>query len=115
VEEEAQKEYSREIRAIVPISVATFLLNEKRSEITSIETRNTIKITVLPNSEMQTPNFEVVRIRAQDDDDSDFSYKMANELSKPDLTVEAESNQSCASLCLRRPLRQLSPTSLPHR
>lgn len=98
VEEEAQKEYSREIRAIVPISVATFLLNEKRSEITSIETRNTIKITVLPNSEMQTPNFEVVRIRTQDDDDSDFSYKMANELSKPDLTVEAESNQTVQSL-----------------
>jgi ribonuclease E len=98
VEEEAQKEYSREIRAIVPISVATFLLNEKRSEITSIESRNNIKITVLPNSEMQTPNFEVVRIRTQDDDDSDFSYKMANELSKPDLSVESESTQSVQTL-----------------
>ncbi|MGB1383355.1 MAG: Rne/Rng family ribonuclease [Porticoccaceae bacterium] len=98
VEEEAQKEYSREIRAIVPISVATFLLNEKRSEITSIESRNSIKITVLPNSEMQTPNFEVVRIRTQDEDDSDFSYKMANELSKPDLTVETEGSQSLQTL-----------------
>lgn len=98
VEEEAQKEYSREIRAIVPISVATFLLNEKRSEIISIETRNRIKITVLPNSEMETPNFEVVRIRTQDEDDSDFSYKMANELSKPDLSVEAESNQTVQTI-----------------
>ena len=98
VEEEAQKEYSREIRAVVPISVATFLLNEKRSEITSIESRNNIKITVLPNSEMQTPNFEVVRIRTQDEDDSDFSYKMANELSKPDLTVETEGSQSLQTL-----------------
>ena len=98
VEEEAQKEYSREIRAIVPISVATFLLNEKRSEITSIESRNNIKITVLPNSEMQTPNFEVVRIRTQDEDDSDFSYKMANELSKPDLSVEIEGSQSVQTI-----------------
>jgi ribonuclease E len=98
VEEEAQKEYSREIRAIVPISVATFLLNEKRSEITSIESRNSIKITVLPNSEMQTPNFEVVRIRTQDEDDSDFSYKMANELSKPDLSVEIEGSQSVQNI-----------------
>jgi ribonuclease E len=98
VEEEAQKEYSREIRAIVPISVATFLLNEKRSEITSIESRNSIKITVLPNSEMQTPNFEVVRIRTQDEDNSDFSYKMANELSKPDLTVEIEGSQSVQTI-----------------
>ena len=94
VEEEAQKEFSREIRAIVPIPVATFLLNEKRSEITAIESRNSIKITVLPNSEMQTPNFEVVRIRTQDEDNSDFSYKMAEELSKPDLSVEADSTHS---------------------
>jgi ribonuclease E len=94
VEEEAQKVYSREIRAIVPISVATFLLNEKRGEITSIETRNRIKITVLPNSEMETPNFEVLRIRTQDEDDSDYSYKMASELSQPDLSVEVESNLS---------------------
>ena len=94
VEEEAQKEFSREIRAIVPIPVATFLLNEKRSEITAIESRNSIKITVLPNSEMQTPNFEVVRIRTQDEDNSDFIYKMAEELSKPDLSVETDSNPS---------------------
>lgn len=98
VEEEAQKEYSREIRAIVPIPVATFLLNEKRTEITKIESRNSIKITVLPNTEMQTPNFEVVRIRTQDEDNSDFSYKMAEELSKPDLTVEAENNLSVQNI-----------------
>ena len=98
VEEEAQKEYSREIRAIVPVPVATFLLNEKRSEISDIETRNRIKITVLPNSEMETPNFEVVRIRTQDDDDSDFSYKMANDLSKPELTVETDASQSANNI-----------------
>ena len=63
VEEEAQKEFSREIRAIVPVPVATFLLNEKRKEISDIETRNKIQVTVLPNTEMETPHFEVVRIR----------------------------------------------------
>ena len=98
VEEEAQKEFSREIRAIVPVAVATFLLNEKRLEITAIESRNKIKITVLPNTEMETPNFDVVRIRTQDEDDSDFSYKMANELSKPELTVESEASQSSTSI-----------------
>jgi ribonuclease E len=98
VEEEAQKEYSREIRAIVPVPVATFLLNEKRLEITAIESRNKIKITVLPNTEMETPNFEVVRIRTQDEDDSDYSYKMADELSKPDLTIESDNAQSTANI-----------------
>ena len=92
VEEEAQKEFSREIRAIVPIPVATFLLNEKRKEILAIESRNKIQVTVLPNTEMQTPDFEVVRIRNQDADSSDFSYKLANELSKPEEEVISEAN-----------------------
>ena len=92
MEEEAQKEFSREIRAIVPIPVATFLLNEKRKEILAIESRNNIQVTVLPNTEMQTPDFEVVRIRNQDADSSDFSYKLANELSKPEEEVISEAN-----------------------
>ena len=90
VEEEAQKEFSREIRAIVPVPVATFLLNEKRKEISDIESRNNIQVTVLPNTEMQTPHFEVVRIRNQDEESTDFSYRLANELSKPEEEVVTE-------------------------
>ena len=33
VEEEAQKEYSKTIKAVVPLAIATFLLNEKRQDI----------------------------------------------------------------------------------
>ena len=98
VEEEAQKEYSREVRAIVPVPVATFLLNEKRREISAIESRNGISITVLPNTEMETPNFDVVRIRTQDEDDSDFSYKMAENLNTVDTDVEPESSQGNINL-----------------
>ena len=90
VEEEAQKEFSREIRAIVPVPVATFLLNEKRKEISDIESRNNIQVTVLPNTEMQTPHFEVVRIRNQDEESTEFSYRLANELSKPEEEVVTE-------------------------
>ena len=87
VEEEAQKEFTREIRAIVPVPVATFLLNEKRKEILDIESRNKLQVIVLPNTEMETPHFEVVRIRNQDEDSSDFSYRLANELSKAEEEV----------------------------
>ena len=98
VEEEAQKEFSREIRAIVPVPVATFLLNEKRKEISDIETRNKIQVTVLPNTEMETPHFEVVRIRTQDEDSSEFSYKMAHELSKPDTEIVTETSAAAQTL-----------------
>ena len=103
IEEEAQKEFSKEIRAIVPVSVATFLLNEKRSEIADIESRNKINIVVLPNTQMETPHFEVVRIRAQDDDDSDgeFSYKLAHELSSKEPEQDLE--RSSAPLPISEP------------
>jgi len=92
IEEEAQKEFSKEIRAIVPVSVATFLLNEKRSEISEIEGRNKINVVVLPNTQMETPHFEVVRLRTQDEDEStDFSYKLAHDLSHSDPEQELES------------------------
>ena len=44
IEDEAQKESSREIRVVVPVPVATFLLNEKRDEISEIERLSLIHI-----------------------------------------------------------------------
>jgi ribonuclease E len=84
VEEEAQKESSAEIRVTTPVPVATFLLNEKRSEITEIEQRNKIKIVVLPNPEMETPHYDVQRIRAQDEAPSEYSYKLTETTSIED-------------------------------
>ena len=112
IEEEAQKEFSKEIRAIVPVSVATFLLNEKRSEIADIESRNKINIVVLPNTQMETPHFEVVRIRAQDDDESDgeFSYKLAHELSSKEPEQDLE--RSSAPLPISEPaVKTLVPST----
>ena len=76
VEEEAQKESSSEIRVTTPVPVATFLLNEKRSEIIAIEQRNKTKVVVLPNPEMETPHYDVQRIRAQDEAPSEYSYRL---------------------------------------
>ena len=76
VEEEAQKERSAEIRAIAPTSVATYLLNEKRKTIFSIEQRNNTRVVVVPNAEMTTPHFEVQRLRDDDEGTLETSYKI---------------------------------------
>src|SRR5690606_13642530 len=77
VEEEAQKERSAEIRAVVPVSVATYLLNEKRKTISSIENRHKTRVVILPNTDMVTPHFEVLRLRDDDIESSEVSYKIA--------------------------------------
>ena len=92
IEDEAQKESSREIRVIVPVSIATFLLNEKRNEISNIENRNSIEVTILPDVNLETPHFTVNRIRNQDDEKSEFSHELLGNLSKvtdeTDISIE---------------------------
>lgn len=95
VEEEAQKENSVQIRAITPISVATFLLNEKRRAISEIESRHDIRVVILPNEAMETPQFEVQRIREQDNVADLYSYQaitqLASETAQDLLEVEEHS------------------------
>ena len=63
IEEEVLKERSAQINVEVPISVATFLLNEKRSALSAIESRSGVRIVILPNEHLETPHYEVTRLR----------------------------------------------------
>ena len=66
LEEEAMKESTQRLQAQLPVSVATFLLNEKRRAILDIEQRQEVEILLLPNEHIQTPEYKIERIRAQD-------------------------------------------------
>ncbi len=77
VEEEAKKDRSSEVRAIVPVTVATFLLNEKREAISQIEKRHNVRVVILPNAEMVTPHFQVNRLRQDEVEEAEASYKIA--------------------------------------
>lgn len=63
IEEESSKDRTSQIRAILPVSVATYLLNEKRHEVHGIEMRHQVRIVIVPNPNMETPHYEVVRLR----------------------------------------------------
>ncbi|HEX7036996.1 MAG TPA: Rne/Rng family ribonuclease [Pseudomonadales bacterium] len=63
MEEEALKERSSAVRALVPLNVATYLLNEKRREVQQIEQRTGCRLVIVPNVNMETPQYEVQRIR----------------------------------------------------
>ena len=63
IEEEAMKEKSARIEAQLPVQVATFLLNEKRSAVIEIENRHGTHVVLIPNPALETPHYEVNRIR----------------------------------------------------
>ncbi len=80
VEEEAIKENSKRVVAQLPVDVATFLINEKRDAISEIEARNVVDITLVPNPDLETPNYLVERVRLSDMDElkNKTSYEMAS-------------------------------------
>lgn len=63
IEEEALKDNTGQVTAQVPVVVATYLLNEKRESLQTIEKRNKVQLLIIPNPYLETPHFEVVRIR----------------------------------------------------
>ncbi len=63
LQEEAMKENTAAIHAQVPVDVATYLLNEKRSEIFGIEARLKVNVLLIPNPNLATPNYHVERLR----------------------------------------------------
>lgn len=66
VEEEAMKENTARIVAQLPVEVATFLLNEKRQAIYDIERRQSVSVMLIPNLHLETPNYQIERLRSQD-------------------------------------------------
>ncbi|AKL00529.1 TPA: ribonuclease E [Enterobacter asburiae] len=64
IEEEALKENTKEVHAIVPVPVASYLLNEKRAAVSAIEARQGgVRCIIVPNDQMQTPHYHVLRVR----------------------------------------------------
>src|SRR5690554_5417644 len=76
IEEEAFKERTAEVRAILPVPVATFLLNEKRKHLAEIERRQQIKVLIIPNPHFDTPHYEVQRIRDDNTSANEASYQI---------------------------------------
>jgi ribonuclease E len=66
IQEEAMKENTGAVHAQVPVDVASFLLNEKRSEIQKLESRLKVNIVLVPNAHLETPHYKVQRLRHEE-------------------------------------------------
>ena len=88
-EEEALKRASTMVRARVPLEVASFLLNEKRSDLAEIEQRTQTHLVIVPTPHFETPHFEIERIRESDADKA--SDVLSYQLMEPPPAVSASS------------------------
>ena len=75
MEEEAMKESTIEVVAQTPVKVATFILNEKRQSLAQIQARHNLQLTVLPNIDLDTPHYEIIRYKESEAPTQQDSYK----------------------------------------
>ncbi len=98
LQEEAMKENTAAIHAQVPVDVATYLLNEKRSEIFGIEARLKVNVLLIPNPNLATPNYHVERLRhdAPQLDEQKPSYEMVTVPDEEPVGLPTKSPQAAA-------------------
>ena len=90
MEEEAIKDRSAEVRSIVPVDVAAYLLNEKRNALTDIERVTRARVLVVPNPNLETPHFDVQRLRDDEvNGDHETSYKIDVEVPEAEQISDA--------------------------
>src|SRR5439155_7810500 len=66
VQEESMKDNTAAVHVQVPVEVTSFLLNEKRTEITKIELKQRVTVLLVPNKNLDTPNYRLERLRHDD-------------------------------------------------
>ncbi|MGI9323673.1 MAG: Rne/Rng family ribonuclease [Pseudomonadales bacterium] len=125
VEEECLKEHSSLVRAMVPLNIASFLLNEKRKEVTDIEVRTQTHIQIIPNVNMETPAYEVQRLREdQADQEPDLpTYELAEvtPIQEPEREAQRTTTSQQAAVkapepkAITPPSTAATPTAAPSR
>jgi ribonuclease E len=109
-QEEAMKENSAIIQVQLPVEAATFLLNEKRSEIHSIEQRMGVKVVLIPNIHLETPNYKIVRLRHDDvSDDSKASYELVEMIT--DIEEAASTSQKPEQVRQEAAVKGITPSA----
>ena len=67
----------------MPVPVSTYLLNEKRDAIKEIEERNNTMALLVPDTNLETPHYEIERIRASETEHESHNLKSHELANKP--------------------------------
>lgn len=107
IEEEALKPQTSEIIIQASAEAATYLLNEKRHLLASIEKNHDVKVSVIPNPNLQSSNFIKKRIRVSDVDESGISSSDRLQVAQIDVNLPSAADRATPD---KPAVQQLIPT-----
>src|SRR5690349_2088471 len=101
--EEARKDKTAQVVAQVPVEVATYLINEKREWLRTLEDKSEVELLIVPNQYIQTPEYSIKRVRADETELAEnkvLSYKMpvAPAVADPSGTKQEKPQQEPAAV-----------------
>ena len=108
LEEEAMKDGTVEVVTQVPVNVATFILNEKRKTLAEIQARHNLQLTVLPNMELDTPHYEIIRYKEDELEENVNSYKR---VTKPEPQIESAKDSNGPQTIVEAAVSQVTPST----
>ncbi|MDD2894212.1 MAG: Rne/Rng family ribonuclease, partial [Halothiobacillaceae bacterium] len=74
IQEDLLKENTGRIVAQLPVAVAAYLLNEKRDAIRRMEDDYRVNVVLIPNPQIESPNFRIERVRRGEADSLSQGY-----------------------------------------
>ena len=109
IEEETLKDNTAYLDARVPVEVAAYLLNEKRNTLAQLEERYAVRITIIPDPSLTTPDYSVERGKAKDAEAKGGRALSYQQIPSPE---PAASPRSEAPAPAQEPAAPLSPTTV---
>jgi len=97
LEDEAMKDNTSNVVGQMPVDVASFLLNEKRDQLEAIEKRSGVRLLVVPNPHLETPRYEIERVRSNDSDHAALTRRSYQLVEKPENPSVPENAATTAS------------------
>jgi ribonuclease E len=99
--EEMRKDRTARVIAEVPVDVATYLINEKRDWLRTLEDKSDVELVLVPNNNIETPEYSIRRLRHDEVEQPEFrraSYKMPTPPAVPDPTTGQQKPQEAPAV-----------------
>jgi ribonuclease E len=115
IEEEVMKDNTLRVVAHVPVDVGTYLLNEKRELLVDLEARHKIAVMLIPSPALETPNYDVQRIRKDESatTQSTPSYHMAKAPAEPELPTSTAAEAASVEVPAVKSVKPAAPAPAP--
>lgn len=121
--EELRKDRTARVIAQVPVAVATYLINEKREWLRTLEDKSSAELIIVPNENIQTPEYSIRRVRDDEielPENRQATYLMptAAEVSEPGSAQDKKPQQeppAVATLLPATPAPIAAPAPAPAR